>query len=159
MSLKTKGTEVFFLFTDSNGKSVVKLGCPKGISGLGGSKSQIDETCLDSEEMEFGPGMASPGALTINLDWDPAKISHRDLIEMDVNDTRTTWIIALSDGATSITPSVDTAGTLTYPGGRTFISFEGYLADVPLDLAINSNVTMAASIQRSGARTFHYKGT
>lgn len=142
--------------TTSDGFEVVKLGCPKGVTGLGGAKSQLDETCLDSEEMEFGPGMASPGAITVQLDFDPAKTSHRDLIEMDENDTKTTWIVALSDGATSIIPTVDTSGTVTFPSGRTFVEFEGYLADVPLDLAVNTNVQSAVSVQRSGAKTWHW---
>lgn len=157
MSVKTKGTELWFLHNGSNGYEIVKLGCPKGISGLGGSKSQIDETCLDSEEMEFGPGMGQPGAITVNLDFDPSKVSHRELIDMDENDTITTWIIGLSDGATSIVPTVDSAGTITYPATRTFISFSGYIADVPLEIAVNSNVTASVSIQRSGAKTYHFK--
>lgn len=158
MSLKTKGSEVFFVYTNSNGYTVVKLGCPKGVSGLGGSKPQIDQTCLDSTEMEFGPGMASPGAITIDLDFDPSKVSHEDLIAMDVADTVTTWIVALSDGATSIVPTVNAStGVVSYPNGRTFISFSGYIADVPLDLKVNANVTAAVSVQRSGARTFHFK--
>jgi hypothetical protein len=155
VSVKTKGTELFFLKLDSNGYSVVKLGCPKGIAGLGGAKSQIDETCLDSLEMEFGPGMGSPGAITVNLDFDPAKVSHRDLVEMDENDTITTWIVGLSDG--TALPTVDSAGTLTYPATRTFVSFQGYIAELPLDIAVNANVTSAASIQRSGAKTYHFK--
>ena len=153
--LSTKGTELYFLFTDSSGTSVVKLGCPKGIQGLGGSKSQIDTTCLDSEEMEFSPGMGSPGAVTVNIDFDPTKISHRDLVEMDENDTITTWIIGLSDG--TALPTVDSAGTVTYPATRTYIEFEGYIADLPLDFAVNQNVQSAASIQRSGAKTYHFK--
>ena len=157
MSVKTKGTEAWFVFTDSNGNSIVKIGCPKGISGLGGAKSQIDETCLDSEEMEYGPGMGQPGALSITLDFDPAKVSHRDLVYMDENDIETTWIIGLSDGAASVVPTVDSAGTITYPATRTFISFLGYIAELPLDFAINSNVTSAVSVQRKGAKTYHFK--
>lgn len=155
MAVKTKGTEVWFLRTDSGGPELVKLGCPKGVSGLGGAKTQLDTTCLDSEEMEYSPGMGSPGAVTINLDFDPAKISHRDLVEMDENDTITTFIVGLSDGTAP--PTVDSAGVVTYPATRTFISFEGYIAELPIDIAINSNVTSALSIQRTGAKQYHYK--
>lgn len=157
MSVKTKGTEIWFLKESSAGPEIVKLGCPKGASGLGGAKSQLDETCLDSEEMEFGPGMASPGAVSIQLDFDPAKVSHRDLIDMDENDTTTTWIIGLSDGPASVVPAVDSAGTITFPGTRTFVEFQGYIAELPLDFAINSNVASTASVQRSGRKTWHHK--
>jgi hypothetical protein len=155
MAVSTKKTQLWFVYTDSNGTDIVQLGCPKGITGLGGSKSQIDTTCLDSDEMEFSPGMGSPGALTVNIDFDPAKVSHRDLVEMDEDDTITTWVIGLSDG--TALPTVDSAGTVTYPDTRTFVSFEGYIADLPLDFAINQNVQSAASIQRTGAKTYHFK--
>jgi Phage tail tube, TTP, lambda-like len=156
MSIKTKGTNVWFVFPDSNGSEMVLLGCPKGVSGLSGSKSQIDETCLDSQEMEFGPGMANPQAVTINVDLDWTKVSHRDLIYMDDNDIVTTFIIGFSDGTSAPTVVANT-GVITYPNTRSFVSFQGYLADVPLDIAINANVTSAVSIQRSGAKSYHFK--
>jgi hypothetical protein len=156
VSLKTKGSELYFVFQNSNGYNMVKLGCPKGVQGLGGAKPQIDETCLDSLEMEFGPGMPNPGAVTVDLDFDPSKVSHQDLIHMDVNDTTTTWIVCLSDGTAPPTVNSGT-GVVTYPSTRTYISFSGYIADVPLDLAINANVKSSVSVQRSGAKTFHFK--
>ena len=156
MAIRTKGTELYFVFQDTSGYHMVKLGCPKGISGLGGSKPQIDETCLDSEEMEFGPGMGNPGAITVDLDFDTSKISHKDLIAMDEDDTVTTWVVCLSDGTAA--PTVDVgSGNITCPSTRTYISFQGYIADLPLDFKVNANVASAASIQRSGAKTWHYK--
>jgi len=156
VSVKTKGTELFFVYHNSNGYSLVKLGCPKGIQGLGGAKPQIDETCLDSQEMQFGPGMPNPGAVTVDLDFDPAKVSHQDLVYMDVNDVTTTWIIGLSDG--TAVPTVNSgSGAITYPSTRTYISFDGYIADLPFDFSINSNVKSSVSIQRSGAKTLHPK--
>jgi hypothetical protein len=156
ISLKTKKTELFFVFQNSNGYALVKLGCPKGIQGLGGSKPQIDDTCLDSDEMEFTPGMPNPGALTVDLDFDPSKVSHQDLIYMDENDITATWIVALSDGIALPTVNSGT-GVVTYPTTRTYINFQGYIADVPLDIAVNANVKSSVSIQRSGKRFFHFK--
>lgn len=155
--MPTKGTEMYFVFQNSNGYSIVKLGCPKGISGLGGSKPQIDETCLDSLEMEFSPGMGSPGAITVDLDIDYSKVSHQDLVYMDENDTKTTWIIGYSDGK-GIPPTVNSStGVVTYPSTRTYVDFQGYIADMPEDFKVNANVACALSIQRSGAKTRHYK--
>lgn len=122
---------------------------------MGGAKSQLDTTCLDDIEMRKSPGMKDPGALTVGLDFDPAKVSHRDLIEMDEDDTLTTWIIAVGDG-TGL-PTVDSTGLVTFPATRTFIEFEGYIADVPLEFAINTNIQSSVSIQRSGPKTFHWK--
>ncbi len=156
MSIKTKGTELWFVFNNSNGYNIVKFGCPKGIQGLGGAKSQINETCLDSLEMEFGPGMATPGAITVNTDIDWSKVSHQDLIHMDENDTKTTWIVGFSDG-TSVPTVNNTTGAITWPSTRSFVEFLGYIADLPLDIQINANVVSAVSIQRSGKKTYHFK--
>lgn len=157
MARATKGTEIWFVMQRTAGPEIVKLGCPKGLTGLGGAKSQLDTTCLDSDEMEFSPGMGSPGAVTVNLDFDPDKLSHRDLVTMDENDTITEWVIGLS-GSTSV-PTVDTAGVVTFPTDRDYVSFNGYIAELPLDFAINANIASACSIQRTGAKTYHYATT
>lgn len=157
MALTTKGTELFLVQEDSAGFDLIKIGCPTGISGLGGAKSQVETTCLDSEEQEFIAGFAQPGALTVNLDFDPAKISHEELWELSESGDKRKWVIGLSDGATSIVPAVDTTGTLTFPTTRTFIEFTGYVSDMPLDFALNSVVKSAMQIQRSGPRVLHKK--
>lgn len=157
MSTKTKGTQIWVEVVDSNGAEFVQIGCPTSISGFGGSKSQIDETCLDSEEMEFGPGMATPGAITVNLNFDPAVVSHRELWELFENDAVRRFVIGLSDGPSSSVPTLDSAGTATFPTDRTFFEFDGYVADFPLEFQINANVTAAVSVQRSGPRVPHWK--
>jgi hypothetical protein len=65
------------------------------------------------------------------------------------------WIIGFSDG--TALPTVDSAGTVTYASTRTFVEFDGYVADLPLDFATNSVVKSTMQIQRSGARTLHAK--
>ncbi len=155
--MKTKGTTVYIVREDSSGFDVIQIGCPTGVSGTGGSKPQVDDTCLDSDEMEFSPGMASPGAVNVGLNFDPAITSHRELVELFDNDNEFTVVIGMSDGAKTIAPTVDSSGTITFPSTRTFIEFRGYVADMPIDFVINQNVTSQVAIQRTGARTFHYK--
>ena len=157
MSVKSKGTQMFVEVVSSAGCAWVQIGCPTGISGFGGSKSQIDETCLDSLEMEFGPGMASPGAITVNLNFDPAVISHRELWELFENDNVVKFAIGLSDGPATSIPTFDSACEGVFPADRTFFEFEGYVADFPLEIALNANLTSAVSIQRSGPRIPHWK--
>ena len=157
MSVKTKGTQLWVEVVASAGCSWVQIGCPTGISGFGGSKSQIDETCLDSEEMEFGPGMASPGAITVNLNFDPSVVSHQELWDLFENDAVRRFAIGLSDGPMTDLPTFDSACTASFPSTRTFFEFEGYVADMPLEFALNANVTSAVSIQRSGPRIPHWK--
>lgn len=155
MAIVTKGTELWMVMNTSAGYSVVKIGCPTGITGLGGAKSQIETTCLDSDEQEFLAGFAQPGQMTAELDFDPSVISHQQLWDLNENDTVLTWIVGFSDG--TATPTVDSAGTVTYDTARTFIEFDGYIADLPLDFAINSVVKSSMQVQRSGARTAHFK--
>jgi hypothetical protein len=138
------------------GWSLVAVGCPTGITGLGGGRSQVDVTCLDSQEMEYEPGMANPSAVTVNLNFDPAKISHQELWNLFEDGTTLHWVIGLSDGTAA--PTIDTgSGTVTYPTTRSWIDFNGYISDFPFDAAINNVYKSAMQIQRSGARTLHVK--
>jgi hypothetical protein len=157
MSLKTKGTQIWVEQTTTDGPVWLQIGCPTGITGLGGAKSQVDDTCLDSEEMEYSPGMAAPGALSVNLNFDPAVTSHIELWELFENDATVRFAIGLSDGAKTIVPTFDTSGAPVYPTTRTFVQFSGYVADFPLDFAVNSNVTSAVSVQRTGPRLLFRK--
>ena len=157
MAQLTKGVQMFVESVDTAGSTWIQIGCPTGISGLGGSKSQIDVTCLDSEEMEYLPGMAAPGALTVNLNFDPSVVSHRELWDLFEGEQVRRFAIAMSDGAKTIIPTFDTAGVAVFPTTRSFIEFEGYVADLPLDFAINGVVTSALSVQRTGPRIPHWK--
>lgn len=153
MAVRTKGTELWLLKPGAD-PEFVKIGCPTGISGLGGAKSQIETTCLDSEEQEFVAGFAQPGAVTVNLDFDPAKISHQDLWDLSESGDEVTWVIGFSDGTA---PPTATGGSPTFPPTRTFIEFQGYVSDLPLDFALNDVVKSTMQIQRSGSRILHNK--
>jgi hypothetical protein len=147
---------MWFKLSETGGYHLVKVGCPKGVGPIGGSKSQIDETCLDDIEKQFGPGMASPGAISVPLDFDPTKVSHQQIVEMDLDDLKTTWVVGMGDGTSA--PTIDTGtGAITWPSTRTYVEFQGYVADVPLDFQIDKNVGSTVSVQRSGPKTFHWK--
>jgi hypothetical protein len=102
-------------------------------------------------------GMASPGALTINLNFDPAVVSHQELWDLFENDAVRKFAIGFSDGAKTIVPTFDSSGAAVFPTTRSFVEFEGYVADLPLEFALNGVVTSAVSIQRTGARIPHWK--
>ena len=157
MSITTKGTQLYVRLTNSNGYTMVKVGCPTGLTGLGGAASQVDDTCLDDAEMQYKPGMPNPGQMTVNLNFDPSVVSHQELWDLFNAQTVVTWAVGWSDGK-DIPPTVNAStGVLSFPNTRTFVSFDGYIADLPLDFAINSLVKSAMSVQRSGARTLHHK--
>jgi hypothetical protein len=158
LSISTKGTQLYLRFSDTtDGYQIVKIGCPTGITGLGGAASQLDDTCLDDIEMKYKPGMPNPGQMSVNLNFDPSVISHQELWDLFNAQTVVHWVIGWSNGV-DIPPTVNsTTGVITYPTTRTFTDFDGYIADLPLDFAINSLVKSAMSVQRNGARTMHYK--
>ncbi len=154
--MKTQGTELWLALNNSNGWNLLKVGCPTGLTGLGGGRQQIDVTCLDSAEMEFEPGMANPSPITVNINFDPAKISHRELWDLFEAGSTEHWVIGLSDGTAP--PTINNAtGIITYPATRSYIDFLGYIADFPFDAAINSVYKSAMQIQRSGPRNLHVK--
>lgn len=148
MSKLTKGTNLYIL--DPRDDTITKLECPKSITGLGLSTPQINTTCLESTAEEFQPGMPSPGAATIGLDFDTAKDSHM-LID-DLNEAQVTaqFAIGWSDGTAA--PTVDTDGNFVLPATRSWMTFQGYVADVPMDFAINSVVQSNFTVQMSGRR-------
>lgn len=157
MGVRTKFTQLYVRIHNSNGYQIVQVGCPTGITGLGGAASQVDNTCLDDDEMQYLPGMPNPGQMTVNLNFDPSVISHQELWDLFNAQTTVPWVVGWSDG-NDIPPTVNSStGIITYPSTRTYTSFDGYIADLPLDFAINSLVKSAMSVQRSGARTMHYK--
>jgi len=149
------GTDVPPTTNTATVPTLVKVGCPTGITGVGGAKPQVPTTCLDSTEQTFFPGMANPGQMTVNLDFDPSKISHSNLWDMFNADVITTWVIGASDG--SAAPTINTAGVISYPSTRSYVNFDGYIADLPLDFQLNSVVKSTMQVQRSGARTLHKK--
>lgn len=155
---KTQGTELYFRTHHSGGYGLMKIACPTGATGLGGAKTQLDATCLDSSEMEYVGGMAAPSALSVPLNFDVNNPSHLALLDIYNNsdpDNLYTFIIGWPT-PTGVPPTVNpSTGLITYPTNRTYISFDGYISDFPIDFAVNALVKSTMSIQRSGARTIH----
>jgi hypothetical protein len=150
----TKGTQLYILDprTPPFGSAITKLDCPKSITGLGLSTPQIDTTCLDSDAMEFSPGMPSPGAATIGLDFDTAKASHMLIEDLNKNQVIAQFAIGWSDGIDIAPTGVDSNGRFDLPDTRSWVVFDGYIADLPLDFAINSTVQSNFTVQQSGRR-------
>ena len=56
-----------------------------------------------------------------------------------------------ADGVNTVLPTKSAKGNkFELPNTRTWLKFEGYLADVPFDFATNTVVSSTVSIQRSG---------
>lgn len=160
MAILTKGTEIFILDprTPPFGEAITKLQCPKSITGLGLSTPQIDTTCLDSTAQEFQPGMPSPSAVTIAVDFDPSLPSHMLIEDLNEGQVVATFAIGWSDG-TAVPTGPDSQGDFILPTTRTWVVFTGYVADLPLEWAINSTVQSSFTVQQSGRRQIIRKTT
>ena len=146
MAVKTQFTELYFVDPDDN--SVVEVGCVTSITGLTAGRDQIETTCLDSPGRTYEPGMPTPGAASFTINADPADPSHIRLHELYREGVTLDWAIGWGDGF-EIVPTADSSG-FTLPTTRTWLTFEGYIADFPFEFALNSVVTSSLSIQVSG---------
>lgn len=152
--LKTQGTELFLIDVLSSPGTLVKMGCPTGITGLGGAADQIEVTCLDTtEDKEYRRGLGNPGQVSVPFNFLPQDASHQLLIDMKDAGSTTQFLIGFSDSLTDPTVS---AGAFVVPAGRTCAVFTAYIADVNIDIATNEIVRGTLTLQRSGAVTWTY---
>lgn len=145
MSVKTQGTMLYFLDPDDN--SVNRVACPTTITGLTAARDQIETTCLDSEGRTYEAGMPTPGQASFGINADPSEASHIRLHELYRAGTKFDWALGWSDGTAP--PTADTNLTFNLPTSRTWIVFNGYVADFPFDFALNAVVSSTISVQVS----------
>jgi len=151
--VKTQGTELFFvdLLTSSAGE-IVKLACPTGITGLGGAADQIEDTCLDNVgDKTYQRGLGNPGQVSVPFNLIPRDVSHQLLFDLKDAGTTISWLACLSESTTD--PTLNTDDEFIPPTDRTSLGFEGYIADVNIDVATNEIVRGTLTIQRSGVVT------
>lgn len=155
-TVRTQGTEVYFVDNTrtSSQPDLIKLACPTGVQGLGGAKDQIETTCLDTiGDKEYAGGLGNPGVVTIPFNLIPRDFSHQVLFEFKRTGEVLPWLAALSEGTEQ--PTVDSDGLITAPSGRSSFAFEGYIADVNIDVATNEIVRGTLTVQRSGNVVFN----
>jgi len=157
-TLKTQGTELFFVNPLVTDASVIKMACPTGISGLGGAADQLDDTCLDSKERTFKRGLGNPGQVSVPFNFIPSNFSHQDLFELKEDGRNLQWLIGLSDGVA--VPTLDSDDAFVPPASplRTTAEFEAYIADVNIDIATNEIVRGTLTLQRSGTVKWNWNG-
>jgi hypothetical protein len=151
----SQGTELFFVDTlSSSVPEIVKMACPTGITGLGGAKDQIEDSCLDTVgDKTFKAGLGNPGTVTVPFNLVPRDGSHQVLFQLKDAGTVLKWIECLSESETD--PTLDTDDTFIAPTDRSSFEFEGYIADVTIDAATNDLVRGTMLIQRSGSVVFN----
>ena len=150
-TIATKGTRLYFAFSESE---ILKVACPTGISGFGGPNTQIDQTCLDSLEMEFFAGMANPGALSVPVNFINRSAAHQALETLKASGEKISWMVVDSDQA-GAPVTQDSDGRLVSPGPTTK-EFLGYVADLDETYEINDIKRATLTIQRSGAINYDW---
>lgn len=157
-TLKSQGTELFLIDTlSSSDPAVLKFACPTGITGLGGPKDQIEDTCLDATvEKTFKAGLGNPGQVTVPFNLIPTNASHQILFDLKEAGTNLNWLIGFSDGTDD--PALDSNDAFVAPANRTSAEFEAYISDVNIDVATNDLVRGTMLLQRSGVVTWNWDG-
>jgi Phage tail tube, TTP, lambda-like len=151
MSIKTQGTNLYFI----DGSSVVTMGCPTGITGLGGTRDQIETTCLNAtDDKSYVSGLGNPGQISVPFVFSPSDTSHQKLLALHDTGAVTDWMIGLSDGTAA--PTI-VSGQLSMASTRTAASFDAFVADINVDIATNEVVRGTLTLQRSGSVAWTYK--
>lgn len=153
MSVKTQGTHLYFAAGDP--LALMKMTCPTGITGLGGPKTQIPNTCLDElHDERFISGLGQPGTVSVPFILKPTEADHQQLFELKESGETIRWMGALSDGTAA--PTL-TDNEIEAPTGRTSFGFDAYVADVNIDIATNELVRGTLELQRSGKVDWTWK--
>lgn len=151
MSIKTQGTNLFFI----DSAAVVTMQCPTGITGLGGSRDQIETTCLNAtDDKSYVSGLGNPGQVSVPFVFDPSAASHQTLLDLHDSGAVTDWSIGFSDG--TATPTL-VSGAFSFATSRTYAEFSAFVADVSIDVSTNEVVRGTLTLQRSGTVAWSFK--
>lgn len=134
-------------FIDPYDNSVVEVACATAVSGIEATRDQIETTCLSGTSRTYEPGMPTPGQTQITLNADPDEASHVRLHELYRAGTKVNWALGWADGTAA--PTSDSNGGLVLPATRSWIDFNGYVANFPFDFALNAVVTTTVPVQLS----------
>lgn len=143
MAKKTQGTVLYFI--DPADDSVVAVQCATAISGITAARDQIETTCLEGQSRTYEPGLPTPGQASVGINADPSNASHVRLHELFVSGETFPFAVGWSDG--NSVPTADSNGEFVLPTDRSWIEFDGYVADFPFDFALNAVVASTVSIQ------------
>jgi hypothetical protein len=99
MSKLTQGTHVFFLDTTGQTPEVVKVACATSFNPGGDPAGELDDTCLDSDQMEYKAGMRNPGTASLGIRPDGEYDSHMTMWNLSrLNPSPTLdWVVGWSD--------------------------------------------------------------
>lgn len=150
MSIKTQGTNLYFI----DSAAVKTMTCPTGITGLGGTRDQIETTCLNAtDDKSYVSGLGNPGQVSVPFVFENVA-DHKLLLALHDSGEVTDWMIGLSDGST--VPTI-VSGQLTMATTRSAASFDAFVADINVDFATNEVVRGTMTLQRTGSVAWTWK--
>lgn len=148
-TIRSQGTDLYWADGATTVKRVV---CATSISGLGGARDQIDTSCLDNTaDRTFIGGLGNPGQVTVGFNLHKGEIAHEDLLALKASGETVSWGIYSSDAVTAPTAL---ASVMQPVVGRVSAIFQGYVADINIDIQGNDIWKGTITIQRSGAVAF-----
>jgi hypothetical protein len=146
MAIETQGTKLYTIDPDT--ETLIEVGCVTSIDGIDTSIEQIETTCLEDTARTYVSGLATPGAATFGINFDPSDSTHVRLHELKTAGTTLIWALGMSDGTAD--PTVDSNGTFDLATSRSWISFDGFMSSFPFSFQQNSVVQSTVGIQISG---------
>lgn len=154
MAVKTQGTRVYFI--DPLDDSIKTLECAISVQGIGGSRDEIEITCLEDLARSYEAGLINPETMTININADPSSASHVRLHQLYVSGDKFDMAIGWSDG--SAAPTVGTDDTFDFPAERSFLAlYQTFVQNFPFDFSLNAVVTSSVTFKLSGLPTLFPK--
>lgn len=146
MAIETQGTKLYTIDPDT--EALIEVGCVTSIDGIDTSIEQIETTCLEDTARTYVSGLATPGAATFGINFDPSDSTHVRLHELKTAGTTLVWALGMSDGTAD--PTVDSGGTFDLATSRSWIRFDGFMSSFPFSFQQNSVVQSTVGIQISG---------
>jgi hypothetical protein len=147
-AIKSQKTELYWASAATTATRVVAA---SSISGLGGAADQIETTTLDNDtDKTFVGGLNNPGQVTVAFNVHSGEVAHEDLFALKASKEVVSWGI-YSPGAT--TPTA-VGSAMQVVATRASAIFDGYVADINVDIGSNDVWKGSITIQRSGAVAF-----
>lgn len=162
VAVLSQGSKFYVLDDTVTSPAIVRnITQTKGITGLGGSRTIIDVTNLDSTAKDKAAGLMDSGSISFEIVENPADVAHQLLETLANTGVKPSkqWYFGLSDG-TNTAPSF--SGTIaggnlvlkTPPGSgtnsRTGYLFTGFIKQYTRDIAANGVVSVKGGIEITG---------
>lgn len=154
MSILTQGTQIYFIDSALATPAIVEVHCATSLNPGGSPAEQKEDTCLAAFERSYKGGLRTPGTASMTINADPSQPSHIRMHELSQMNPIPVlkWAVGWSDGTAP--PTLDIYDEFVLPSTRTWFTFDGYISDFPFDISLDSLVTTAISIQRSGTSSW-----